>query len=479
MTTKTTTIPKTRKFDFAGDETVRHGFASVSTFGFFTTCLSHYIELPTADFHVELADALDDPTVPLLEVIGQRDSAKSTFATLAFPLRVALSGQFRFIVIINDTTEQVKITIDNIRHEIENNIILKQTFGVVKIGKTWSETNLLLSNGVRIIGRSRGQNIRGIRHRQHRPDLIIVDDPENLKQVKKKKNRDATETWFNGEVLPAQRSFGAKLVVIGNLLHNDSFIARLKKNSLFKVVEFPIIDARGVPLWLAKYPTRKALINLRKRVGNTAYSREYLLKPVAEQDQVVKESDIQYYPNKILTHRNDRGQPEVKIMDAGVGVDLAISELETADFTAMVPGLKVEWNGRHVLVKPGPVNKRMNFDATIKQAKATASTLPLGTRFYVEDVGYQRAAIQQMRKHSLVVSGMKPVSDKRARLQSIAPWILDGTVLFPETGCEDLINAIVNLGVEEHDDLVDAFVYMVMGLLMQGTTASMEKVDRL
>ena len=29
--------------------------------------------------------------------------------------------------------------------------------------------------------------------------------------------------------------------------------------------------------------------------------------------------------------------------------------------------------------------------------------------------------------------------------------------MFPETGCEDLIQGIINFGVEEHDDDVDAF----------------------
>jgi hypothetical protein len=47
--------------------------------------LPHYAMLPSAPFHYELADVLDDPTKDLVEIIGFRNSAKSTYSTLAFP----------------------------------------------------------------------------------------------------------------------------------------------------------------------------------------------------------------------------------------------------------------------------------------------------------------------------------------------------------------------------------------------------------
>jgi hypothetical protein len=57
------------------------------------------------------------------------------------------------------------------------------------------------------------------------------------------------------------------------------------------------------------------------------------------------------------------------------------------------------------------------------------------------------------RKGKLVVIG------KRARLQVVAPYIKNGTVLFPRSGCEELLGQIFNIGVESHDDLNDALVY--------------------
>lgn len=66
--------------------------------------------------------------------------------------------------------------------------------------------------------------------------------------------------------------------------------------------------------------------------------------------------------------------------------------------------------------------------------------------FFVEDVGYQKAAIQEMERMMLPVVAMKPQSDKRSRLQVVAQYIKNGTVLFPRSGCEQLLGQLFNLG---------------------------------
>lgn len=451
-------------------------------------CVPHYMTMESAPFHFELGAILEDDNYPLIEVIGFRGSSKTTFASLATPLQFALSGKYKFIVIINDTAEQVKGNLFNIKTELENNAILKKMYPNVRLGRTWSNFNLLIevkrADGtieiIRIIGRSRGQNIRGSRHKQYRPDCIIVDDPENTLQVKTKESRDATEAWFNGEVIPAAQENNSKLIVIGNFLHNDGFMARLAKNTLFKVIRIPFFREDGTVQWKAKYPTQAHVDRQRQKVGETAWSREYLLKVVSPEDQVIKETDIKKYPNDLLTKHDDFGRALINIEKAGVGNDLAISLKESADYTTMVAGYKVTLNAeKKILIKPDPVNKHMDFDTTIKTAKNMIAIMPIGTMFYVEDVGYQKAAIQTMERERIPVVPMRPVSDKRARLESVAPYIKSGYVMFPEKGCEDLIQQLIGFGTEEHDDLVDALVYLIMGLINSRSSYSGQKVDQL
>lgn len=414
--------------------------------GFFATSLPHYITVPSAPYHFELCSILADPNEQLLEVIGFRGSTKTTLSSLALPLWASLTGRYKFIVIINDTAEQVRGNLYNIKTELENNVYIRKNFPDIKLGETWSEYNLLLSNGVRIIGRSRGQNIRGIRHKQYRPDLVIVDDPENLQQVKTKENRDKTQAWFNAEVIPAVQESNSKLIVIGNLLHNDGFMARLSKNPLFKVVTIPLIDEKGNCTWLGKYPDQASLDRQRIKVGETAWAREYLLKIISPDEQVIKE--VSYYSTL----------PEIRTI--AIGVDLAISKKETADYTSITI-IAESANSKYYVLENR--RGRWNFNETMEQvykvwcdykALHEDKTFKLG----MEDVAYQKSAIEEFgRRYQIHPTPVKQHTDKRARLETLVPYFVNDQVFFKESGQEQLVNEVLYFGVEPHDDCVDSF----------------------
>lgn len=469
----------------------RHIVAKLGLLGWVLVYLRHYFTVPPADFHYLLSMALESelPEDELLEIIGFRGSAKSTFSVLALPLYLALEQKQHFIIVAGDTTTQTKLNIENIRYELESNALLVEDYGIVfNNDRNWSVDKLLLSSGTLIMGRSRGQKMRGLRHRQYRPQVVIVDDAEDLEWVKEKKNRDKTERWFNGEVIPAQQEDKSKLILIGNLLHKDALMMRVKKSKnidgtpLFRCLEFPLIHPKTKKvMWTGKYPTKKSVARQKAKVRSAVtWSREYLLKIISEDDQVIKETDIHTYKNNLLDKRNDKGELVHKPTDAGVGEDLAISEKQTADCTAMVAGLKVTLDERgHILIKPNPVNKRMGFDASLKAAAKLNTTMPYGTKWFVEDVGFQRAAIEKMKKEGFTVYPMRPITDKKARLEAVSPFIIDGTVLFPEFGCEDLIEQLLGFGSEEHDDLVDALVYLIMGMTKRRSFKTMERPDKI
>jgi len=126
-------------------------FHSKSLLGFSVTSLPHYFNSDPAPFHYDLAEVLQTREIEMVEIIGFRGSAKTTFGSLATPLWSALTGQFKFIVLINDTSAQVELNLANIKYELENNKYLKRVYPNVKAEQTWSKNNLLLSNGVRII----------------------------------------------------------------------------------------------------------------------------------------------------------------------------------------------------------------------------------------------------------------------------------------------------------------------------------------
>lgn len=475
-----------------------------SLIGFCLIYLPHYFFLEPAEFHKELFREIENPANRFLEIIGFRGSAKSTIGSLALPLWAALEhpNECQFIVPIADTNTQAGLNVINIRNELEYNALIRQDYGRIRIGKPfdkspeppslesdeeWQAKNMLLSNGVRILGRSRGQKVRGIRHLQHRPKLVVIDDPEDLKWVRTKENRDTTERWLRGEVLPALDELTGRCVLIGNNLHNDGLMARMRKPpSPFKTFEYPLIKPGEGPevsrcSWPAKYPTQEAIELQKSIAGPIAWFREYLLKVVAEEGQIIKEEDIQYYDEIPEPERDKDGEVVSNpILSAGVGVDLAISKKQTADYTAMTSGVMVLKEKRaHIFVLPDPVNERLDFKETIERSKAVYNAVKskyAAPIFFTEDVAYQRAAIEMQQAAGIPVEPVKVGTDKRARLMLAAPFVKNGTALFPRRGCEALIAQLLGFGSEEHDDLVDSFVHLVLGVNAQSSMQPLEVI---
>jgi len=258
--------------------------------------------------------------------------------------------------------------------------------------------------------------------------------------------------------MPAKEEHRSRIILIGNLLHTDALMNRIKNRDIARVFEFPLIDKDGKVTWEAKYPTQKDLDKKRAEVGYTAWMREFLLKIVPEEGQEVLEEWIQYY---------DRYPAQESA--EGTGMDLAISKSETADYTAMVSGRMAHMEGRpQIFIDPNPVNERLSFFETQEQAKMTARMRGAFHQFFIEDVQYQKAAIEELNRAGINAKGMKAGTDKRARLRAVARYIQDGTVEFPRKGAEDLILQLIHFGIEEHDDLVDAFCYLVLGLIESG-----------
>ncbi len=444
----------------------RRRLAGKSLPGFATIYFRHYLTKEPAEFHLDMATLLEDWQIRFLALKGFRGCAKSTWVSTILAIYAALNNKSKFIIPINETDDVVRLTIANIRQEVEHNELLRQDFGVrayTERGKTkFTETNILLANGVRILGRSRGQKIRGLRHREHRPDLVLMDDVEEREKVEKKQYRDKTEAWIRSEVIPACEESKARLVVIGNELHTDAIMARLAKDPLFLSKSYPLIAEDGHCTWPGKYPTKQAIKEQEQKVGRTAWLREYLLKVVPPEGQEVE-------PEWIKTYK----EIPLAVIKGGVGVDLAISKRETADYTSMVSGIVALVDGMpkiHIL--PRPINARLSSLETQNQMALIRDALNIYAMptFFVEDVAYQHAAIELAQAQMIPVVGIRPGGDKRARLRTVATFIQNGTVLFPEKGAEDLIGQLLGFGIEEHDDLVDALVYLIMGLSQEGIT---------
>ena len=443
------------------DHSIRIAITRKSHLFFFYFYFAHYVKYETAQFQKEIFHLSEQADIKNLFVVAFRGSAKSTILTMSYPIWSILGEQEKkFVLILCRTRTQAKQHMMNLKRELESNQLLQNDLGPFQEeSDEWGSSSLVFSNlNARITAASSEQSIRGIRHNQYRPDVIVCDDVEDLASVKTRESRQKTYQWLTSEIIPAGDR-NTRLVIVGNLLHEDSLIMQLKSdveekriNGVFKA--YPLFDKNNVIAWPGKYPDTKAVDEEKLKSGNNiAWQREYLLRIVSDTDRVVHPEWIQYYDPEELP-RDDR-------YINYIGVDLAISEKSGADCTAIVT-LKIHSHGdkKRAYVVPYPFNRRITFPEQVNQIKLIATSkreMDCYPRIFIEKVAYQEALIQQLKSGGLHVEGVSPHGDKRERLALTTSAIKEGLVIFPKKGAEELITQLIGFGAEKHDDLADAF----------------------
>ena len=452
----------------AQDRLVRQEPTRMSHLMFFHIYFPHYVKYPIAEFQKDIFRITEDQSNRLACIVAFRGSGKSTLVTFSYSLWAILGiQQKKFVLIICQTQAQARQHMSNLKYELEHNPLLKSDLGPFREevgGGEWAMSSLIFQNtGARIMVASVDQSIRGIRHHEYRPDLIILDDVEDMNSTKTMEGRNKLFDWFTREIIPLG-DIGTRTVMVGNLLHEDSLMMRLRRMIDRKEMAgvyrwFPLLNEQGKCSWPGKFTTQADVEHLRLKVGNElAWRQEYLLEIVSDSTRVIHPEWIHYY-TQLPPMNNDN-----RYRGAFIGMDLAISKAEEADYTAMVVGRVYGWGeSMRIYILPNPINQKWDFPTALEKAKALSSTLDIGRKamMHIEGNGYQRALAEMLQRMHYPASAPITHADKRSRLAMISHFIKDGAVMFPDKGCEELISQIVGLGRERHDDLADALSLLV------------------
>ena len=175
-----------------------------------------------------------------------------------------------------------------------------------------------------------------------------------------------------------------------------------------------------------------------------------------------------------MIHYYDKLPPgDRRQFTAYLGVDLAIGQKETNDFTAMV-SIVTQGSGKNfrAYVLPNFVNERMRFPEIMQKIKERYHWLRAAwpdAKIRIEGNQFQQAAADQLKFERIhEVESITVTSDKRSRLASCADLINAGVILFPQRGAEPLIAQMVGFGVETHDDIMDAFTLLIRAFIEEG-----------
>ena len=430
-----------------------------------------------------------------------RGNAKSTIISMALVIYCAVHEFKRYILLVSDTASQANDFLFAIKVEFEDNILLINDFGDLK-GIIWTNSDIILSSGVRIQALGAGKKVRGRRYKQYRPDLIVCDDLENDENVVSPDQRKKTKSWYT-RALSKAGDERTDIIFLGTIIHYDSLLANVLKNPIYDSrIYRSIIEWSASPLWdqwevlISNLMDRDRLKTAREffeaneeemtrgtkvlweqkedyyelmiqRIadGPAAFSAEKQNEPLSDDDRYFLQEWIQYYEDKDLLG--------LDLFNIGF-VDPSMGKVG-GDFSAII-SLGADPNG-YIYVLDADIKRRhpdlIINDVILKNSIYHYKFFGVETNqfqeFFKDTMQKKIKELRELdKKHmSLKLKEVRQHSDKMLRIQSLQPDIKSGRIKFKRDQLK-LIEQIVNFPSAAHDDGPDA-LELATSLLRAGS----------
>lgn len=308
----------------------------------------------TPNFHRELWE-LFCRKEKYIAAAAPRGHAKSTAITHTYTLATTLFRVSPFTVIVSDTETQSVQFLNDIKMELMDNEDLRALFPIKKFHR-FAENDIVgeFDDGkmFRILAKGSEQSLRGIKWNGMRPKLIVCDDMENDELVMNKDRREKFFRWIYGALIPCLAPDG-KMRIVGTILHLDSFLERcLPSPHNRTTINEPLKSYSATPqngwigirwrahdedfsniLWPERFPEvelKRIRADYSQKGIPDVYSQEYLNYPLDPTKAYFRRRD--FIPMSMA--EIEAVHQKKILMTYYVGVDLAISEKERADWSA-------------------------------------------------------------------------------------------------------------------------------------------------
>ena len=463
---------------YAQEQALKKLRDNIGLFGrtMFPTALSKAVP----QFHHDIYKDLSDGSIKRLLIAAPRGTAKSTVTSLILPLHRAAfkpSDKDLFIVIISESQAQSINFLSRIKHHLTHSKNFIEMFGDFgpNTAKRWTNNDIVLSNGTRVIAVGTGQRVRGFIEGDTRPNLIIVDDYESELNAATPEARAKNRKWITEAVIPSLSDDG-RIVMIGTVISEDCFLYWAKDSPSWKVKWFAITDDEGDSIWEERFPMSR-IHDIKaefESVGNlNGFYQEYMNEAQSPDNAPFKPEYIKlhHFSFKRINGQNCLvriidGEEEQKPVEVYCGIDPASSLSARSDFFVIATiALDNAGNKYIVDIFRDKINPADQPDKIIEIWKKYRPK-----RMKIETTGYQEALRASVRKIMLdqnlyipgLEKGVKPRTRKSERLLSLVAPLAKGEFFFRT---QDLIpqQEFLSYPRGKHDDVLDAVYYALDG----------------
>lgn len=446
-------------------------------------------------FHYDITREILGDNAAQLNIIAPRGHAKSSIVAGVYPLfHLMFTPGVKVIVLVSRTQQHAVKLLGTIKDVFEYSEEFRYFFGYwgQHSARKWTNTEIELKDGSVIICKGTGQQIRGIKHGNQRPTLLILDDPEDENNTKTAEAMEFNLRWLLQSGVPSLDPLRGKICVIGTPQHQRCLVETLKDMVGWNTLEFRPNLEKNISLWPQVWPIKK-LVQKKKELDSinrlSVFYREYLCQIVGDEDNLFRHDDFRYYEGTIetdqaglstliLTNLNGEAVDERRPVNIFTGVDPASSTKKTADFSVIFNIALDEHNNRFVL----PYYRKRATPLALADAIITNFKLYRSTKTRIESVGYQEMLRQYIKEQSerlgLFIPGLEvkenPRTSKSYRLESLQPLFANHKIFMTKQQLE-LEDELMLYPRARNDDLLDGLFYANKNAYVPSHTVSSKK----
>jgi hypothetical protein len=418
--------------------------------------------------------ALDDDKIQKVVIKAPRGWGKSTILNIAYAGKKILFREKRFIVPISSTATKAVMESENLKRELLSNQMIRKIFGNPKtntsngsevgMDDSFSKEMWVANGETLILPRGAGQQVRGVRWGNYRPDLILLDDLEDPEAVESEDQRKKLKQWFFADVMNSidRRDASWKIVFVGTLLHENSLLADLIADPTWHKVEIDLCDDSlhsNWPDFMSDEEIRKLYESYRLQGLLDVFAREYRGQPIAKEDAVFKQEYFKYYlesdssfTEKLSTYENI------------VIIDPAKTTKVSSDYSAIV-GIGVNVELPRICIRDIDADK-MHPEQIYERAFAMADRLGARTIGYEvtglnEFITYPITTYMLKRGKFYNLVELKARGKKENRIAMLNPLYRLGYVWHNKNVTQILESQLIAFPKSKRDDVMDAVAYIV------------------
>lgn len=428
------------------------------------TLFPERFKLPFSALHDVIWAALDSGHQKIA-IAAPRGFGKSTIANIAFPAKKILFQETKFFVPISCTASQAILQAEDLKFELTTNDIVKDLFGPMKSKEQFSKDLWVTETGIMVLPRGAGQQIRGIRHQGHRPDLIVCDDLEDSESVLNEDNRKKLKQWFFSDVLNSvdRSNPNWKVVVIGTVLHEDSLLENLLNDEDWFTIRLELCNDEYESNWpdfMTTEQVKQLVEAFRKQGLLDVFYREYRNIPISREDATFKQEYFKYYEetDKEFLENELRDTETVILVDPAKTV-----KIHSAHSAVVAVGINMKSNKFFIR----DVDARMMYPDQIYD-----SVFEMAKRFKTRVVGIEVTSLNEFitypfrnemlkRGQMMNLIELKARGKKEDRIAQMVPFYRGGHVYHNKTVVTAMEEQLLTFPRCRRFDIIDAVAYFI------------------